>query len=140
MVLPSTYDKTNGLCMPCFKKPQKEALSKQYADDLRDRDLIEAGRQRYERMIGCQHKEDALKRFSTAYSSLLSFLSENGLLKEPVDPSAITNWYDFEMRYSMLTEKGIKLFDICYIKWLEGHDRGTKLDYLGQWKKHLREL
>ena len=140
MVLPTTSEKTGGLCMPCFKKPQKEAANMQHAQDLHDHDLIDAGRRHFERYVGNQNKEEGLEYFKKTYSALLPFLSENELLKNVIDPNEIEDWYNFEMRYSMLTEKGIKLFDKCHMKWLEGHDRGTKLDYIGLWKKELKSL
>ena len=140
MVLPATYERTDGLCMPCFKKPQKEAAGKQHAKDLKDEDLIDAGRRHFERQVGEQYKVRALENFRITYTVLLNFLSENNLLVEEFNSENVDDWYNFEVRYSMFTDRGIKLFDLCHLDWLGSLDRGNKFDYLGHWKKCLKNL
>ena len=140
MILPATAEKTGGLCMPCHKKPLIKEKHEQYLRDISDKDLIDAGRRWVDHETWHKYKTRELERFKTAYFTLLTFFSENKLLTIPFEPESIKDWYHFEIRYSHLTQKGIQIINLCHHKWLEGIGRGNKPDYLGRWKRELKNL
>lgn len=140
LVLSSTADHTGGLCMPCFKKPQRDQIQAQFEADSKDRDLLACGRRWVEAEIGHQYKQRALRQFQEWYVPLLEFLRTHQLLRDPAFAVDIADWYDFELRKSDLTELGLRLYQKCVDGWLRGMDRGTKPSHMGRWSKALREL
>lgn len=140
LVLSSTADHTGGLCMPCFKKPQRDQIQAQFEADSKDRDLLDCGRRWFEAEIGHQYKLRSLRRFQEQYEPLLEFYRDHRLLRDPNFGVAVADWYHFELRQSHLTELGLRLYEKCASGWHRGLARGTKPSHLVRWSKALREL
>lgn len=140
LVLPSTASLTGGMCMPCFKKPERDQVQAQFEADSKDRDLLDCGRRWFDAEIGHQYKERSLRRFQERYEPLLDFYRAHQLLRDPNFGVAVTDWYHFELRKSHLTELGLLLHEKCESGWLRGIDRGTKPTHLVRWSKALQEL
>lgn len=140
LALSSTASQTGGLCMPCFKKPQRDQVQAQFEADSKDRDLLDCGRRWFEAEIGHQYKQRSLKRFQERYEALLTFYRAHRLLRDPMLGTAVADWYQFEIRKSDFTELGLVLYERCVDGWLRGLDRGTKPTHMNRWSKALEEL
>lgn len=140
LVLSSTASHSGGMCMPCFKKPQRDQIQAQFEADSKDRDLLDCGRRWVDAEIGHQYKARSLRRFQERYEPLLEFYRAHQLLHDPNFGVVVADWYHFELRQSHLTEIGLRLHEKCNSGWLRGIDRGTKPSHLVRWSKALREL
>lgn len=140
LILPATASHTGGLCMQCFKRPQKEKEQVQYEKDSKDRDLLDCGRRWFETPIAHKHKVEFLDEFRDRYIPLISFFGEHRLFRDEEFGLSVHDWYSFELRRTHLTEEGVLLYQKCVDGWLKGLDRGTKPTHMARWSKTLREI
>jgi hypothetical protein len=139
-ILKATSDYTGGCCMPCFKKPQQEQIQAQFEADSKDHDLLDCGRRWFESEISHHYKLRALRLFEERYVPLLDFFRKHDLVRDPNFGLSVSDWHQFELRRSHLTELGVALYFECCPGWLRGLDRGTKPSHMLRWSKSLQKM
>ena len=87
-----------------------------------------------------ESRQRALEHFRDCYTVLLSFLRENGLLRDPAFGAGVRDWLAFEIRASDLTEEGLALFQLCHGTWNPAFGQGSGQQHLAQWKRKLAKL
>src|SRR5690242_18482759 len=83
------------------------------------------------------YKKRALDHYRACYTVLLSFLREEGLLADPSLGEDVTDWLEFELRQSQLTEEGFELVRRCIGTWNPSYGQGHTQRHMVQWRRKL---
>lgn len=83
------------------------------------------------------YRQRALDHFRDRYTVLLDFLRTEGLLVDPSVGQDVSDWLEFELRRSHLTDMGYKLVQLCHGAWNPAFGKGHSQRHLVQWRRNL---
>ncbi len=84
-------------------------------------------------------RQRALEHFQARYEVLLGFLLGESLLSDP-DVANVSDWPNFELLASDLTDEGLTLFRRCHAGWNPAFEQAHTQRHLIQWKRRLKEI
>ena len=87
-----------------------------------------------------QYKQRALDHYRDCWTVLLDFLRSENLLKDPTLGSSVSDWLEFKIQASDVTNEGIALMQLCLGTWNPAYGQGRTQRHLVQWKKKLAKL
>ena len=87
-----------------------------------------------------QYKRRAFEHFRDRYTVLLEFFRQEGLLRDPGFGAHVSDWMEFQLRVSDLTDEGHQLVRLCHGTWNPSFGQGHTKRHLVQWKRKLAGL
>ena len=86
------------------------------------------------------YKRRAFDHFVDRYTVLLAFMRSEGLLRDSLFGTNVTDWTTFELKETDLTQEGLALVTLCIGSWNPSFGQGHTQRHLVQWKKKLAQL